>query len=196
MDYRKRPPPGHRKPGTERTYPRTPGIQPQAQIIPQEWQKQIHPHFSGLLICGNCGQPMTSSISTVKKTTGTRYSLYFCPTHRKSKLWCTGKSTLDPIVGEFVFNYILNMLNAQKAFSPETSIQELEQQLLSGDTFSPVVAIAPDGLQDLFHTCSAPAPSRERSSEKTSKSKPTLSLRCNYQSSKRKRSVWKELLTV
>ena len=45
MDYRKRPPPGHRKPGTERTYPRTPGIQPQAQIIPQEWQKQIHPHF-------------------------------------------------------------------------------------------------------------------------------------------------------
>ena len=108
--------------------------------------------FSGLLICGNCGQPMTSSISTVKKTTGRRYSLYFCPTHRKSKLWCTGKSTSDPIVGEFVFNYILNMLNAQKAFSPETSIQELEQQLLSGDTFSPVVAIAPDGLQDLFHT--------------------------------------------
>lgn len=44
------------------------------------------------------------------------------------------------------------MLNAQKAFSPETSIQELEQQLLSGDTFSPVAAIAPDGLQDLFHT--------------------------------------------
>ena len=43
---------------------------------------------------------------------------------------------------------------------------------------------------------SAPAPSRERSSEKTSKSKPTLSLRCNYQSSKRKRSVWKELSTV
>ena len=108
--------------------------------------------FSGLLICGNCGQPMTSSISTVKKTTGRRYSLYFCPTHRKSKLWCTGKSTSDPIIGEFVFNYILNMLNAQKAFSPETSIQELEQQLLSGDTFSPVAAIAPDGLQDLFHT--------------------------------------------
>lgn len=108
--------------------------------------------FSGLLICGNCGQPMTSSISTVKKTTGRRYSLYFCPTHRKSKLWCTGKSTSDPIIGEFVFNYILNMLNAQKAFSPETSIQELEQQLLSGDTFSPVAAIAQDGLQDLFHT--------------------------------------------
>lgn len=106
----------------------------------------------GLLICGNCGQPMTSSISTIKKTTGRRYSLYFCPTHRKSKLWCTGKSTSDPIVGEFVFNYILNMLNAQKAFSPETSIQELEQQLLSGDTFSPVAAIAPDGLHDLFHT--------------------------------------------
>ena len=108
--------------------------------------------FSGLLICGNCGQPMTSSISTIKKTTGRRYSLYFCPTHRKSKLWCTGKSTSDPIIGEFVFNYILNMLNAQKAFSSETSIQELEQQLLSGDTFSPVAAIAPDGLQDLFHT--------------------------------------------
>ncbi len=95
---------------------------------------------------------MTSSISTIKKTTGRRYSLYFCPTHRKSKLWCTGKSTSDPIVGEFVFNYILNMLNAQKAFSSETSIQELEQQLLSGDTFSPVAAIVPDGLQDLFHT--------------------------------------------
>lgn len=44
------------------------------------------------------------------------------------------------------------MLNAKRQFSPETSIQELEQQLLSGDTFSPVAAIAPDGLHDLFHT--------------------------------------------
>lgn len=111
--------------------------------------------FSGLLICGNCGQPMTSSISTVKKSTGRRYSLYFCPTHRKSKKWCTGKSTSDPIVGEFVFNYILNMLNAQKTFSPDTSIQDLEKQLLSGDTFSKIAAIEPDGLQDLFHTLRA-----------------------------------------
>ena len=52
--------------------------------------------FSGLLICGNCGQPMTSSISTVKKTTGRRYSLYFCPTHRKSKLWVYWKIYLRP----------------------------------------------------------------------------------------------------
>ena len=139
---------------------------------------------------------MTSSISTIKKTTGRRYSLYFCPTHRKSKLWCTGKSTSDPIVGEFVFNYILNMLNAQKAFSSETSIQELEAAATLRRYFLPGGRHCPGRIAGSVSYAPHLEPSRERSSEKTSKSKQAPSHHCSCQSSKRKRSVWKELLTV
>ena len=152
------------------------------------------PTFSLACLSAGIVQPMTSSISTVKKTTGRRYSLYFCPTHRKSKLWCTGKSTSDPIVGEFVFNYILNMLNAQKAFSPETSIQELERQLLSGDTFSSVADIAPDGLQDLFHTLRTGTVKGEvfgKDVKIKTDSEPPLQL-----SKLKRKTAWRELLTV
>ena len=195
MDYRKRPPPGHRKREQKERILALLESNRRLKSFHKSGKSKYTHIFSGLLICGNCGQPMTSSISTVKKTTGRRYSLYFCPTHRKSKLWCTGKSTSDPIIGEFVFNYILNMLNAQKAFSPETSIQKLEQQLLSGDTFSQWLPLPRTDYRICFIR-SAPALSKAKFSEKTSKSKQTLSRRCSYRSSKRKKSVWRELLTV
>lgn len=61
--------------------------------------------FSGLCFCGNCGRPMGAAPASLRAD-GWRYSKYSCPTRRKSATACTGKSTSDPIVGEFVFNYI------------------------------------------------------------------------------------------
>ena len=71
--------------------------------------------------------------------------------HAESATACSGKSVSDPIVGEFVFNYILNMLNAQKSFSAISSPSILQQRLLMGDTFQSIAFIEPDGLNDLYN---------------------------------------------
>ena len=109
-----------------------------------------HTHiFAGLMYCGNCGKPMGASPAAAKKDW--RYSKYSCSTRRKSAMACNGKSVSDPIVGEFVFNYILNMLNAQKNFSCISSSEDLQKQLLLGDTFKDIDHIEPDGLNDLYN---------------------------------------------
>ena len=54
-------------------------------------------------------------------------------------------------MGEFVFNYILNMLNAQKSFSTISSPSILQQRLLMGDTFQSIAFIESDGLNDLYN---------------------------------------------
>ena len=82
---------------------------------------------------------------------GWRYSKYSCPTRRKSATACTGKSTSDPIVGEFVFNYILNMLNIQKDFSSISSVEDIQARLLTGETFSYIESIDHDGSADLYN---------------------------------------------
>lgn len=109
-----------------------------------------HTHvFASLCYCGNCGKPMGASPAAAKKDW--RYSKYSCPTRRKSATACTGKSTSDPILGEFLFNYILNMLNAQKDFQNVSTPAELEKRLLNGDTFKDIDHIEQNGLNDLFN---------------------------------------------
>lgn len=107
-----------------------------------------HTHiFGGLIVCGNCGAFMLNSIGNKKDWSYTRY---LCPSKRKSDVACTGKSTSDPIVGEFVFNYILNMLNAQKNFGSVSSPDDLQTILLTGNTFSNIISIEPGGVRDLY----------------------------------------------
>ena len=105
--------------------------------------------FSGLCFCGNCGCPMGASPASLRAD-GWRYSKYSCPTRRKSATACTGKSTSDPIVGEFVFNYILNMLNIQQDFSSVSSVEDMQARLLIGETFSYIESIDHDGVADLY----------------------------------------------
>ena len=110
-----------------------------------------HTHvFGGLAFCGNCGQTMTSTPSNLKAS-GWRYSNYLCPTKRKSATLCTGRSTSDSILGEFFFNYVLNMLNAQRDFDKIHSPEELQAALLCGDCFSYIESIEADGLNDLYN---------------------------------------------
>ncbi len=105
--------------------------------------------FSGLVFCGSCGNPMGAAPSSLRAD-GWRYSKYSCPTRRRSSTACIGKSTSDPIVGEFVFNYILNMLNAQRNFSEIDSVDEMQSRLLTGDTFNYIDHIQEDGVMDLY----------------------------------------------
>lgn len=115
-------------------------------------EKYVHV-FAGLLYCGNCGKPMGATPAAVKKDW--QYSKYTCPTRRKLASACNGKFTSDPIVGEFVFNYVLNMLNVQKNFAGIHSPEELQAALLIGNTFSYIDHIDEDGLNDLFNMLSS-----------------------------------------
>ncbi len=110
--------------------------------------KHIH-IFASLMYCGNCGKPMGATPAAAKKDW--QYSKYSCSTRRQSATACKGKSVSDPIIGEFVFNYILNMLNAQNNFSSISSPGELQDRLLIGDTFRDIDCIEPDGLNDLYN---------------------------------------------
>lgn len=111
-------------------------------------EKHIH-IFASLIYCGNCGKPMGATPAAAKKDW--QYSRYSCSTRRSSTAACNGKSVSDPIIGEFVFNYILNMLNAQRNFSSISSPEELQSQLLIGDTFRNIDHIEADGLNDLYN---------------------------------------------
>lgn len=115
--------------------------------------KHVH-IFGGLLYCASCGSPLGSTPGNIKRDNWS-YSKYNCPTRRKSSTLCTNKGTSDPIVGEFIFNYILNMLNAQTNFSEINSPMELEKHLLLGDTFISISHIEQEGLNDLYNVLSS-----------------------------------------
>lgn len=109
-----------------------------------------HTHvFGGLVYCASCRKLMSSTPGNITRD-GWHYSKYSCPTHRRSPESCPCATVSDPIVGEFVFNYILNLLNAQRGFSEISSTEQLQKHLLSGDTFSYVEAIKKSDLNDLF----------------------------------------------
>lgn len=111
--------------------------------------KNVHV-FGGLCWCRNCGKKMTSTSSN--KNRSWQYSKYLCSSRRKSITKCKGKSTSDPILGEFIFNYILNMLNVQKNFCDIHSPDELQVALLSGSSFSDIKKIETEELNDLYNT--------------------------------------------
>ena len=104
--------------------------------------------FAGLLFCSGCGKAMGGSPATPRK--GWSYSKYSCYSTRKNAL-LNCKSTSDAILGEFVFNYILNILNAKKASSSFNSYLDLEKMLLSGISFSNISGIKEEGLTELYN---------------------------------------------
>lgn len=117
-------------------------------------QKNVH-IFAGLLWCGECGAAFTSSPGKLH-TSGYRPSKYGCPNVRKTKT-CHAKYTSDVVVGEFVINYILNIINAHKDIKLIRSPEDLQQHLLRGSTFSDICSIDSDGLSamyDMLASCS------------------------------------------
>lgn len=105
--------------------------------------------FGGLVYCGSCGSLMRVSTSNAKKG-GFRYTRYICPIRQKSCERCSARSTSDPILGDIIFNYILNMMIAQKMIDTIASPSELQDRLLKGSPFSYVDHIEETGLKDLY----------------------------------------------
>ena len=108
--------------------------------------KNIHV-FSSLLICSNCGKAMWATPTNRKNDWAC--SKYVCKSYaRRISPKC--KSVSDPIIGEFVFNLVLNIMNSQKAIDEIHSVKELERRLLTGVAFSDVESIEHDGLEELY----------------------------------------------
>lgn len=139
----------------------------------QHTAKNIH-IFGGLLYCSSCGSQYVSSPSRIQAS-GYKPSKYSCPNLRKGKT-CNTKSISDPVIGEFVINYILNMMRAKNNFSSIRNISELQAFLLSGGTFQRVDHINKDGLESYFHMLSTipPGTKRFRKPKKTSSIDPEL----------------------
>lgn len=108
--------------------------------------------FSGIVYCGKCGNKLTSTPGR-KHADGYRTSNYSCPKKRATRD-CDNPTVNDLIIGEFVINYVLNMLNAKKSFSTINTPEELQKSLLYGSTFSDIDHIESDGLHDFFNLLS------------------------------------------
>lgn len=123
--------------------------------------------LAGLLWCADCGSSLAASPARMRAS-GYRPSKYSCPKATRSKD-CPAKIVSDTVIGEFLLNYILNIMNAQKEFPVIRSVEELEHRLLRGSTFSGVAGIDRDGLETLWDMLSKFQPS---DSVLTSKHKP------------------------
>lgn len=108
--------------------------------------------FSGIAFCGKCGSKLVSTPGRLQAD-GYRTSNYSCPKRRKTKE-CDNATVNDLIVGEFVINYILNMLYAKKTFSLIDNPGELERVLLHGNTFSGIEHVDQNGLNEFYNLLS------------------------------------------
>jgi len=105
--------------------------------------KNIHV-FGGVLVCGQCGSFLNSSTSNSGRKW--QYSKYSCPIKRKSRDKCNQPSTSDAYIGEFVFNFILNIMNLHKKWSSKMTLEDIENSLLDGNVFSDIENIYPEDL--------------------------------------------------
>ena len=133
--------------------------------------------FAGLLFCGKCGSKLSSMIGK-KMADNFRTTLYRCPVARKSEA-CDNRFMSESIIGEFVINYILNVLNVQKNIALYKTPPDLQKRLLQGSAFSDVDYIAPDGLNGLYRILVSYNPDHPRSVPigKPKKQKPLPSIR-------------------
>lgn len=113
--------------------------------------KNVH-IFSNIAYCGKCGSKMVSTPGKLHAD-GYRGSNYSCPKRRKTKE-CDNATVSDTQLGEFVINYILNMLNAKTSFSWINSPEDLEERLLFGNTFANVDHIDQSGLNEFYNLLS------------------------------------------
>lgn len=112
--------------------------------------------FSGLIWCSCCGAAFTASPGKLHAS-GYRPTKYGCPNVRKTKT-CNAKYTSDPVIGEFLLNFILNVINAQKGFEKISSTTDLESRLLRGDAFRDVAKIDSDSVAALYEMLSSFSP--------------------------------------
>lgn len=98
--------------------------------------------FAGLMQCDCCRGTLVAQIGKARSS-GMRFSSYYCRTKYQYNGNCKNSMNYhDELIGEFVFNYIGNIVNVKKIISSIRSPKELEHHLLFGSCFADVVGIA------------------------------------------------------
>ena len=105
--------------------------------------------FSGILFCDECGRMLRSASGRTLRN-GFRGTIYSCP-GRTMKNPCSNRATSDSVVGEFALNFVLNMINLQKNFSPAMHLSEIGERLTSGSCFRDVSSIDSPGVTDYYY---------------------------------------------
>ena len=85
------------------------------------------------------------------RSDGYRPSRYYCTSHTR-KAGCTNGVYSDVYLGPFVFNYIANLVRAQRALTDSQKPRDLERMLLRGKFFDNVAGIEQQGLLDTYNT--------------------------------------------
>ena len=104
--------------------------------------------FGQICYCGKCGSRMNCTTGRLQ-VDGYRTSIYTCQKRRVTKE-CDNPAINDLIIGEFVVNYISNIINAKKTFSQIDSPQGLQDRLLHGQVFKGITSVDPEGLNELY----------------------------------------------
>jgi hypothetical protein len=110
-------------------------------------RKNIH-IFAGLLKCASCGSSMAATIDR-PRADGSRPSVYLCSRRRRFND-CKNKYISDMTIGPFAFNYISNLIRAERSFGRSTSIDVFRKKLLRGQAMESVSGIQQDGLTELY----------------------------------------------
>ena len=110
-------------------------------------RKNIH-IFAGLCKCGMCGSNMSATKDNVREH-GYRPSVYGCALRRKTKTQCSNPFLSDVKLGPFMINIIANIMRMESSVSKSTSIQRMQDIILSGDIFQHVISVDPYGLSEL-----------------------------------------------
>nr|DAL04107.1 MAG TPA: integrase [Caudoviricetes sp.] len=98
-----------------------------------KFRHTVHVHiFSNKLKCAYCGSGFNACKDRARAN-GYRPSVYRC-NRRAALLDCPSKTISDTVLGEFIFNYIANLITAQKNFTGD--IKVFEASLLSGNQFN------------------------------------------------------------
>ena len=104
--------------------------------------------FSNLLYCGNCGRMMR--VQSTRTAQGLRLTNYMCPTRRADATKCSQKAFRDFYTGDFICNYLVNMISLRKLFNAEMSPADVERILLCGDTFASVKHLSEDSVDAIL----------------------------------------------
>ena len=106
--------------------------------------KNVH-IFSGLLECYECGGGFSAYADRERKD-GFKPSMYRCSNVSHARKCNTTGFCSDMLIGEFVLNYMSNMLSIKKDFREE----DIEQRLLSGAAFKDIAYVEQQSIQDFI----------------------------------------------
>ena len=89
-------------------------------------------------------------VSTSHNSAGLEISVYKCPTRRTDIHACNQKSIRDFVLGDFLFNYIVNMTRVRNSYRLFKDSSVIEKELLSGHPFQHVKHLSRESLITLY----------------------------------------------